>query len=87
MNTPLILSFLASALAIGYGAILIRWVISRPAGDEKMRSIAKAIQDGAGAYMLRQTKSAALVAAVVFVLLFFVIGKVTAVGFLVGAVL
>src|SRR3989339_53861 len=87
MNTPLILSFLAAALAIGYGAILIRWVISRPAGDEKMRSIAKAIQDGAGAYMLRQTKSAAIVAAIVFVLLAIFIDRVTAVGFLVGAIL
>ncbi|MFH2063359.1 MAG: sodium-translocating pyrophosphatase [bacterium] len=87
MNTTLIISYLAAALALGYGAILIRWVLSRPAGDEKMRGIAKAIQDGAGAYLLRQTKSAAVVAAVIFVLLAAFINWVTAIGFLVGAVL
>ncbi len=87
MSTPLILSFIASFLAVGYGAILIRWVISRPQGEDRMRDIAKAIQDGATAYLARQSKSAAIVALVIFVLLILFLDKVTAVGFLVGAVL
>ncbi|MFC1638667.1 sodium-translocating pyrophosphatase [Patescibacteria group bacterium] len=87
MSTSLILSFLAAALAIGYGALLSRWVLSRPQGDEKMRDIAKAIQDGASAYLLRQTKTAAIVAAVIFVLIWVFLDHTTALGFLVGAVL
>jgi len=87
MSTPLILSFIASFLAVGYGAILIRWVLSRPQGDDKMRDIAKAIQDGATAYLARQSKSAAVVAAIIFVLLLIFLNLVTAIGFLVGAVL
>ncbi|MFA6604194.1 MAG: sodium-translocating pyrophosphatase [Patescibacteria group bacterium] len=87
MNYPLILALAAAALAIGYGALLIRWVLSKPQGDEKMISIATAIQEGASAYLVRQTKSAAAVAAIIFVLLLWKVNAVTAVGFLVGAVL
>jgi len=87
MSTPLILSFIAAFLAVGYGAILIRWVLSRPQGDDKMRDIAKAIQDGATAYLARQSKSAAIVAAIIFVLLIIFLDITTAAGFLVGAVL
>jgi K(+)-stimulated pyrophosphate-energized sodium pump len=87
MNYPLILALAAAALVIGYGALLIRWVLSKPQGDEKMISIATAIQEGASAYLVRQTKSAAAVAAIIFVLLLWKVNAVTAVGFLVGAVL
>jgi len=87
MSTPLILSFIAAFLAVGYGAILTRWVLSRPQGEDKMRDIAKAIQDGATAYLARQSKSAAIVALIICALLYFFLDAVTAVGFLVGAVL
>jgi len=87
MNYPLIIALASSILAIGYGALLIRWVLSKPQGDEKMRAIAKAIQEGANAYLLRQTKSAALVAAILFVLMVVFLNLTTAIGFLVGAVL
>jgi len=87
MNYSLIIALASSVLAIAYGGLLIRWVLSKPQGDEKMRAIAKAIQEGANAYLLRQTKSAAAVAAVLFVLMYWQLGMVTAVGFLVGAAL
>ncbi len=87
MNYSLIIALAAAVLAIAYGGLLIRWVLSKPQGDEKMRSIAKAIQEGANAYLLRQTKSAALVAVILFILMYWQLGMVTAVGFLVGAAL
>jgi K(+)-stimulated pyrophosphate-energized sodium pump len=87
MGTPLFLAILAALAAIAYGAVLIRWVLRQPAGDAKMQEIAKAIQDGANAYLLRQNKSAAVVAAVVFVLLWVELNFTTAAGFLVGACL
>ena len=66
MPIALLLALVAALLAIGYGGLLSRWVLSKPQGDDKMRSIAKAIQEGAGAYLLRQTKSEAVVAAIVY---------------------
>ncbi|HSD12327.1 MAG TPA: sodium-translocating pyrophosphatase [Patescibacteria group bacterium] len=85
MATPLLLALLAALVAIGYGAILIRWILAKPQGDDKMRAIAKAIQEGANAYLLRQNKSAATVAAVIFILLWLKLNFITAIGFLVGA--
>ncbi len=87
MQYPLLVALVSALLAIGYGSILIRWVLAKPQGDEKMRAIAKAIQEGANAYLVRQTKSAAIVAAIIFILLFVYLNASTAVGFLVGAVL
>ena len=87
MSYSLIIAVAASVLALAYGALLIRWVLSKPQGDEKMRSIAKAIQEGANAYLFRQSKSAAIVAMVLFLLIGWQITWITAVGFLVGAIL
>ena len=42
------------AASILFGVYLISDVLKRPAGDEKMQSIAKAIQEGAAAYLKRQ---------------------------------
>ncbi len=75
----------AGALALIYGAILVRWVLSRPTGNEKMREIAAAIQEGASAYMKRQYQLVAIVAVVVALILAFALDLSTAVGFLVGA--
>ena len=78
---------LVSALvAIGYGAFLIRWVNKLPAGNERMQAIAKAIQEGAKAYLGRQYKTISIVAVGVFALLWIFLGLKTGLGFLVGAV-
>ena len=89
MSTAMIISLGASGLAIVYGFGLIKWILKLPKGDEKMQSIAKAIQDGAKAYLNRQTRTVAVIAAVIFIILWLVptLGLTTAVGFLVGAVL
>jgi len=87
MMSPLTLALLASLVAIACGAVLIRWVLAKPVGDEKMQAIAKAIQEGAKAYLKRQNRSAAIVAAVVFVLLGFFLNWTTALGFIFGAFL
>ena len=87
MPLALLLSLVAALLAIGYAAVLIRWLLAKPQGDDKMKDIAKAIQEGANAYLKRQTKSAAVVAAIIFALLFVYLGATTAIGFLIGATL
>jgi len=52
-----------------------------------MQAIAKAIQDGAKAYLSRQYKTISIIAVVLFFILGFVLEWNIAVGFLVGAVL
>lgn len=80
-------AILPAVLAIVYGVVLISWIIKQPSGDDRMKSIAKAIQEGANAYLGRQYKTIAIVAAIVFLILGFGINWVTALGFLTGAVL
>jgi len=77
---------LPALIAVLYGAVLIRWVLKQPAGDDRMQSIARAIEEGAKAFLSRQYKTIAYVALVVFVVLGIFIDWVTAFGFLVGAV-
>jgi len=44
----------AAVVAVLYGLWTARWVVSQPAGNDKMQEIARAIQEGASAYMNRQ---------------------------------
>ena len=67
MSTPLIIALAAAVLAIVYGLFLIRWILRQPKGDEKMQSIAKAIQEGAKAYLNRQYKTVAAIAGFIFI--------------------
>ena len=83
----MILFVLLPALAaIVYGGILIRWINKQPAGSDRMQAIAKAIQEGASAYLKRQYRTIAIVAVAVFVLLWIFLGIKTGIGFIVGAV-
>ncbi|OGH78214.1 MAG: sodium-translocating pyrophosphatase [Candidatus Magasanikbacteria bacterium RIFOXYC2_FULL_40_16] len=79
--------FASALVAILYGVFLAKKVMSLPDGDEKMRNIAHAIQEGAKAYLNRQYKTVAAVAVVLFVLIGFVLGWATAGAFLAGAFL
>ena len=78
-----------ATLAITYGIILVEIVLRHSAGNEKMQEIARAIQEGAKAYLNRQYKTVAAVAAVLFVIIGFVpiLGWTTAIAFLLGAFL
>ncbi|TLY25534.1 MAG: sodium-translocating pyrophosphatase [Nitrospirae bacterium] len=82
----------AAFVGIAYGAYLIQWVLKLQEGSEKMKAIAKAIQEGANAYLNRQYRTVAYVAAGLFVVLWAAglwsakFGFLTAVGFLIGAV-
>src|SRR3989344_8586963 len=77
---------LTALIALAYGVVIIRRLLKLPSGDEKMQSIAAAIEEGARAYLKRQYRSVGLVAVPIFLLLW-LISFTTAVGFLAGAVL
>jgi K(+)-stimulated pyrophosphate-energized sodium pump len=85
---PVAFALAASALGISVGIALTAWVLQQPKGDERMREIGRAIQEGAAAYLRRQYLTIAAVAIVPFLLIGFYnqLGWGTAIGFLVGAV-
>ena len=79
----------SATLAIVYGLYLAASIVKLPAGNEKMQDIAKAIQEGAKAYLNRQYTTISIVAVVLFFALGFIpgLGWITAIAFLVGAIL
>jgi K(+)-stimulated pyrophosphate-energized sodium pump len=84
----LVLALACAAVAIAYGILSARWIVSLPAGNERMQQIAGAIQEGADAYLKRQYTTIAMVGAVLFLAVGFGLGSwMTAVGFAIGAVL
>jgi len=76
-----------AAVAVLYGLYLTWWLLRQPAGNERMREIAAAVQEGADAYLRKQYTTVAVVAIVPFLLLGFYneLGWGTAIGFLIGA--
>jgi len=74
-----------AAAAVVYGLATAQWILGLPQGNERMKQIAAAIQEGAGAYMKRQYTIIAYVGVVMFVALFATLGAKTAVGFFIGA--
>ncbi|WP_086663169.1 sodium-translocating pyrophosphatase [Lentzea kentuckyensis] len=57
-----------AALAVGY--VLLKEVLAAGQGTEKMQDIAKAVQEGAAAYLNRQFRTLGIFVVIVFVLLF-----------------
>ncbi len=88
------LAVVLGLLAVAYGFGLTLYLLRQPAGDERMRGIAAAVQEGAQAYLTRQYTIIAGVAIVLFVVIGLLgqavdsalLGWEAAVGFLIGAV-
>ncbi|MEZ5587683.1 MAG: sodium-translocating pyrophosphatase [Sedimenticolaceae bacterium] len=85
MDTALWFALACSLLAIGYGFVSVKWILSQPDGNDRMREIAQAIQEGASAYLNRQYTTIGIVGVVLTVVLFVTLGWATAIGFLIGA--
>ena len=89
MSAGLIFALVCAIVAIAYGAWQTSWIVAQPTGNDRMRQIAAAIQEGAQAYLNRQYKTIGMVGVVLFLIIGLVpaLGWSTAIGFLIGAVL
>jgi len=85
-NSQLMLGFIAGLLTLLYGAYLSLGILRAPAGDKKMQEIARAIQEGANAFLLRQYKYLVPIVLVLSVTIAYFIGMDTAIAFFVGVV-
>ena len=73
--------------AVAFAIVLIFLVLSRPTGNDRMREIAAAIQEGAAAYLNRQYTVIAIIGVLVAIVIGFSISWTTAGLYIVGAVL
>ena len=79
------LSMVCAVAGLAFAFFLIKAIISKSAGNERMREIAAAVEEGAKAYLRRQVVTISAIAAVIFILLFLFKDGATAIGFVIGA--
>ena len=87
MTDGSLFALIVAVIAIVYGFILAKLILKKPAGGDKMKEIAEAIQVGAKAYLNRQYRTVAVIGVVLFFVLGFALDWATAGGFIVGAIL
>jgi K(+)-stimulated pyrophosphate-energized sodium pump len=87
-NHTVLFALVCALFGIAVGLYLTWWILKQPAGTERMREIARAVQEGAAAYLRRQYMTIGLVAIAPFLVIGFYnqLGWGTAIGFLIGAV-
>ncbi len=85
-DSGLALSMVCAVVGLGFALYLIKSILNSPAGNEKMRQIAGAIEEGAKAYLGRQVRTIAVIAVVIAALVAFFKDLPTAAGFVLGAV-
>jgi len=77
---------LAGLISILTAGLIARHVLAQDAGDEKMREVAHAIQEGAMAYLSRQYRTIAVVAVILAVVIWIALGWKVALSYLIGAI-
>src|SRR2546430_14523232 len=85
LNSGVPLSMVCALIGLLAAFILIAIVIRSPAGNERMRHISGAVQEGAKAYLNRQVITISSIAVIIFILLFVFKDRATAIGLLIGA--
>ncbi len=74
-------------IAILYGYVTSKQILSASPGNAKMQDIASAIQEGARAYLNRQYKTIAIVGIIILVIITYFLGVWVALGYFIGAFL
>ncbi|MHB8232892.1 MAG: sodium-translocating pyrophosphatase, partial [bacterium] len=92
-DEAMIFGIFAGLVAVIYSIAVTVWALKHDEGSEKMKQIAKAIQEGATAFLNRQYRTVAIVGIIIFALILIggiwikQFGILTASGFLLGAFL
>jgi K(+)-stimulated pyrophosphate-energized sodium pump len=79
-----LVALVCAAAAVGYGVVTSRALLALSPGNETMRSISAAVQEGASAYLNRQYTTIAGVGVILFIVLIPVQNIRVAIGFLIG---
>jgi len=79
------LIFGSIALALVYSISIMLWLKKKTVENKEMLSISQAIREGSNAYLKRQYISIGWVALTLIIVLWFTLGKISAIGFLIGA--
>ena len=89
MSAGIVFALICAVVALIYGAISISWILSQPSGNDRMREIAAAVQQGASAYLNRQYRTIGIVGVALFLIIGLIpmLGWTTAAGFAIGAIL
>ncbi len=74
-------------LTLLFAAYLIKWILSKPTGNAKMREIASAIQEGATAYLTKQYTTLLPFVVALTAIIWYFLGMELAVSFIVGVIL
>ncbi len=87
MSLELIFALGCAVAALVYGFVSVSWILKQPEGNERMKEIAGAVQEGASAYLNRQYTTIGIVGVVLFAVLLVALDTATAIGFAIGAVM
>ena len=85
MSSTILFALICGVAGVLYALMTAAWVTKQDAGNEKMQEISNAVKEGAVAFLTREYKAVAMVAAVMIVLLSF-LGMWTAIGFIIGTI-
>ncbi|MFL6757951.1 MAG: sodium-translocating pyrophosphatase [Sphingomicrobium sp.] len=86
MNLVLI-AIACGVIALLYGILTSQQVLRASPGNQRMVEVASAIQEGARAYLRRQYTTIAIVGVIVAVIVYAFLGRLSAAGFVTGAIL
>jgi len=86
-DNGIVIALICAAAGVIYGAIVTKRLLTLSAGNDHMREISGAVQEGAKAYLNRQYTIIAVVAIVLAILLVILQDFATGVGFVIGGIL
>ena len=85
LNNAVLFSLISAAVGLAAAVALILWIKRQPEGNERMREVASAIQEGAAAYLHRQLQAVSLIALLLLAAICYLKNLPTGIGFVVGA--